>query len=104
MFFGNQIYWNFEINVHVSSKLVTDNCLEINISYLPENWYEEIYKRGVALVDDHLVLSLIEEQENQKGILLKVIALYNNGTKYSARQAIVKIEGDNKTLVWDNHR
>jgi len=100
--------------VNVKSQILTrDNInvylygiplLLISVISMPSDWYKTVYKKGIALVDDNLILSLIEEQTSHDAILLKVIALYKSGIKYSARQAIVKIEGDNKTLVWDNHR
>lgn len=106
-------YWGSTSYLYAGSRLIAnqyteefsygDPVIEININYVPENWYKKIYKRGIALVDGFLVLALLEEQKDQATTLLRVIALYNNGINYSSKRGAIKIEGDNKTLIWDGH-
>jgi len=107
-------YWGSRNYLYAGSRLITNNyteeysygspTIEINVNYVPEDWYKKVYKRGIALVDGYLVLAFLEEQKDQAATLLRVIALYNNGANYSSKQATIKVEGDNKTLIWDNHR
>ena len=109
--FSVRNYWNSTPYLYARSKVIAhqyaeeysygDSIIDININYAPEGWYEKIYKRGIALVDGYLVLALLEEQKDQAATSLRVIALYNNGINYSAKRGTVKIEGDNKTLIWD---
>jgi len=104
-------FWRTETGVSVKSQITMGNYSEIRLSgmpllkiyikHLPVTWYEKVYKRGIALVNNNLVLSLLGEQENQEDTLLKVIALYNSGNSYSAKPAVIRIKGDTKAFSWD---
>lgn len=77
---------------------------KIKIEDMPLNWYEQVYKKGLAVVDNTLVLAITNENNKKQKETINVLAVRSCGINVTIEPAIVNIQGFNKSLVWESDK
>lgn len=69
----------------------TGFVLHVSVLSLACDWYEKVYKKGLALIDGHLVLGVLEDCEDKKLKVYAVPVNFPNDTPISAQLKIVSL-------------
>lgn len=91
-----------EVFPPIYTPLVYDQRLILHISHLPSSWYKDVYKKGLAIIDGHLVLEIVAEKKN--ATLVMAVQVLNRKRAACIYAEVKMDENGNRKLEWNKEK